>query len=517
MLENSIIKEMGEAGIRVCKEKKEMMKKGLQFYKEFGKDKSDLCKSLRTSFEFIKNQDNDEMTLVDLVEEDTKVVYDPKGLGIIGNVKEAADVLENALEQVEGQIGQIEKSLKECTEKLDKANNLNKHPYILQAILMHSKLSAKSRYYAFIFDFDGKKWRKYEDEEVTEVSEETVFNEATKYKEDKPLLLVYIKHNYHQTINPSHKNFALSVSKLISTENKQGIDCYESSLPYELKRQVFNDNIKLDIELMDKNCTMICNKGFDLYQKRYKLLMKNKRLPNYFHWNLVAYLENNKCQSHRYVLLDSVIKELTEGTMSLEALEENDILYGALNDTFVKQGSTPPLLKLTSEEVAQVKTQEKELITYSICKKLQQDILLKLLKRNWTEAMNDMAIYLSNGLYSNDFTKRMVEDLIRMLSLMFVSMVSLHLMNNQLNDILTPLKYITGHVMKWINAKDPHIKHCKSYLNFIFEECKKAIPKEIAKEFETELKSLDVHVVSTNATIPLTTVFSSNQYRKLLI
>jgi hypothetical protein len=507
MLENSVVKEMGDAGIKSCKEKAEMMKNELQFYKEFGKDKADLCKSLRTSFEFIKNQDNDEITFVDLVEEGTKIVYDPKGLEIAGNVKEAAEVLENALDQVEGQVEQIEKTLKECTEKLHKANNLNKYPYILKAILMHHKVPTESRYYSFIFDFDGNKWRRYEDEEVIEVSEETVFNEASKYKEDKPLFLIYTKHDFHQTINPPPKNFALSASKLITTGNKQGINCYSSILPYEVKRQVFNDNIKFDTELMDKNCTMICNKSFDLYSKRYKVLMKNKKLPNYSHWNLVAYLENNKCLSHRYVLLDSIIKELTEGTMSLELLEESDTLYEALN-TFAKQYSDPPPLKLTGEEIAQVKAQEKELIAYTICKKSQQGIIIKLINKNWTEAMNGIEMYLSNGLYSNDFARRTAEDLMKVLSLRFMSMVSFHLMNNQLNDMLIALKYITRDLTGWIDRDDPHMKHCRRYLDLIFKECGGVMSKEVAKEFETELKSFDVRILEKNKIIPLTTVYS---------
>lgn len=51
-------------------------------------------------------------------------------------------------------------------------------PYYLHAICVHDGSAQSGHYYAFIYDRFQKKWRKYNDIRVTDVSEEEVFEQS---------------------------------------------------------------------------------------------------------------------------------------------------------------------------------------------------------------------------------------------------------------------------------------------------------------------------------------------------
>jgi ubiquitin carboxyl-terminal hydrolase 25/28 len=49
-----------------------------------------------------------------------------------------------------------------------------KHPYNLHSILIHDGQAGSGHYYAYIVEPESKKWRKYSDINVTEVTHEEV-------------------------------------------------------------------------------------------------------------------------------------------------------------------------------------------------------------------------------------------------------------------------------------------------------------------------------------------------------
>jgi ubiquitin carboxyl-terminal hydrolase 25 len=55
---------------------------------------------------------------------------------------------------------------------------MNKYPYHLHAICIHDGSAQSGHYYAFIYDRYQKKWHRFNDMRVVEVSEEDVFNES---------------------------------------------------------------------------------------------------------------------------------------------------------------------------------------------------------------------------------------------------------------------------------------------------------------------------------------------------
>mmetsp|Transcript_21701 Transcript_21701/g.20808 ORF Transcript_21701/g.20808 Transcript_21701/m.20808 type:complete len:113 (+) Transcript_21701:1482-1820(+) len=73
----------------------------------------------------------------------------------------------------------MEAQIKELNEQIAIAyKHMNKTPYYLHAIIVHDGNAQSGHYFAFIFDWFQKKWRKYNDIRITEVSEEEVFTNS---------------------------------------------------------------------------------------------------------------------------------------------------------------------------------------------------------------------------------------------------------------------------------------------------------------------------------------------------
>ena len=89
------------------------------------------------------------------------------------------------LQKVYGSVSDRMKKISEGIEAREQAiacsfdkQELKKMPYNLHAVLVHEGQTTGGHYWAFIFDRPSGSWRKYNDVNVTEVSEETVWNES---------------------------------------------------------------------------------------------------------------------------------------------------------------------------------------------------------------------------------------------------------------------------------------------------------------------------------------------------
>lgn len=55
---------------------------------------------------------------------------------------------------------------------------MNKTPYHLHAMCIHDGNAHGGHYYALVYDRFNKKWRKFNDIRITDITEEEVFKEA---------------------------------------------------------------------------------------------------------------------------------------------------------------------------------------------------------------------------------------------------------------------------------------------------------------------------------------------------
>jgi ubiquitin carboxyl-terminal hydrolase 25/28 len=77
-------------------------------------------------------------------------------------------------------------------KEIEKAyREINKTPYYLYSLLIHEGGADSGHYYSYTYDFEGKKWRKYNDINITEEIEEQVLREAKGVNATSAYYLVY--------------------------------------------------------------------------------------------------------------------------------------------------------------------------------------------------------------------------------------------------------------------------------------------------------------------------------------
>lgn len=69
--------------------------------------------------------------------------------------------------------------------------DINKTPYYLYSLLIHEGGADSGHYYSYTFDFQANKWRKYNDINITEETEEQVLKEGKGGSAASAYYLVY--------------------------------------------------------------------------------------------------------------------------------------------------------------------------------------------------------------------------------------------------------------------------------------------------------------------------------------
>lgn len=103
------------------------------------------------------------------------------------NLKQRADELRPELAEIEEQIQKLEEEVESVFERY------RDHPYRLHAVFMHAGSHTGGHYWICIYDFQKNIWRKYNDETVTEVSEEAVLEKIDQDRPPTSTGIVYVR------------------------------------------------------------------------------------------------------------------------------------------------------------------------------------------------------------------------------------------------------------------------------------------------------------------------------------
>lgn len=95
-------------------------------------------------------------------------------------IKNLSTKLQSIKKEKLAKLEELEKSLKKDKEEYQNIySNMKKYKYLLSSILIHDGSADSGHYYSYIFDHDCKKWRKFNDIQVTdEIDETKVLNES---------------------------------------------------------------------------------------------------------------------------------------------------------------------------------------------------------------------------------------------------------------------------------------------------------------------------------------------------
>jgi ubiquitin carboxyl-terminal hydrolase 25/28 len=138
--------------------------------KETDFEKLDLPNVLEETSAFVEMAQKD---MPDLFTEPTKVKSD--GL---------ASCLDQRAEELRPDVAELHNDMDALEHEIDTVfESCKDHPYRLHAIFIHAGSHSGGHYWIYIYDFQNDIWRSYNDERVTEVTEEAVFE---KVKRDHP-------------------------------------------------------------------------------------------------------------------------------------------------------------------------------------------------------------------------------------------------------------------------------------------------------------------------------------------
>ena len=492
MEENNQMRKLNKAGTEAYKAKLSTLKKSLESYTTFGAEKIDLLKSLITAKEFLKSHSKDNIAVVDMYD-NASIVYDPNGVEIQGDTTGAVNLLEATIKQVSEQINQLKNKIKEYETLLHKYEKQDKYCYDLHAVLMHSGGAEGGHYYAFIRDREKDIWRKYNDEMVTEVSEKIVLQEAigNSINPASAYFLIYVARNYIKEEMKKIEEYAVYSTRFICPNLSDTMNYYCCIIPSKIFSEVSKDNLDNNSSLLNEKSAMVCDEIVKEYRRRHNKLINKKTLSQYKYWNLVSWLESIKSKCYKYVLADSIIREINESFITLEMLDRNSSFFKMLSKAMgIHCDCSLAYLNLNHKEHQQIEEEEIKLRKYIINLRIQYQILKSCLAKNWLGALHIIDVYLSNHFYYDEVNKGNMIQMLKFLILRLMSEISLSIMNSDFKQAIVILTEVSKKVTRHVEWNNSHIEHFKRYIKYVIGSCAEAIPESILIQFNNELQGI---------------------------
>lgn len=505
MLENRVMSSKIRAEVREYKKKVRILEQALEKFKNYGNDKLNLQNVMKTAVQFFSSQQNEKQ----VEEYDAIKVFDPNKIGDLGKGKEC---MENAIhflqtfeKSIADQINAMEAQLKVYKEMVIHSYDLmKKNEYYLHSILIHAGQADSGHYYSFIFDFDQQKWRKYNDIQITEETEENVFQSAIGDPTSAASAygLIYVSKERKMQGNasaPFLRQFSLTDSNIEQVKAEVApekiMDVYSSLLPPKLKKEVYEDNAKLENEISEFRAGSLVKKVGDTFNSRFETLMQVKdQKPfekTYPLFNFICYLDSQKNPLFKWQLLDVTLKDNLEGQIGLEVLEQDDPIYKKLQSTFMKNCKNKPSgLILSKNEAYNLDVTKGSYIKALTEKTTYEYLVNNLLASKWESSHQAICFYMENKLYSNSDQRKKVLDIIKLLSLRFASLICEMIMKNDMGNCLLFTKLLSQLCIFYIDKDDPHTKHALSLLNYVFTEISELMTQEQSSEIAIYLEEI---------------------------
>ncbi|EGR31008.1 ubiquitin carboxyl-terminal hydrolase family protein, putative [Ichthyophthirius multifiliis] len=157
-------------------------------------------------------------------------------------------VLEENIQKIQERVDLLQQKINFLQKNISQSyNNFNKNKYYLQAIIIHDGDAQSGHYYTFIQDLQQKKWRRYNDIQVSEETEENVFKEASGgWGKASAYSLVYVTYDSAIPV----ENMPMRLYQFPSNEHKI-VDYYYNLLSEEQQNQICVDNLKFQEEIED--------------------------------------------------------------------------------------------------------------------------------------------------------------------------------------------------------------------------------------------------------------------------
>ncbi|CAD8145218.1 unnamed protein product [Paramecium octaurelia] len=296
------------------------------------------------------------------------------------------------------------KEKNELVQKISQSyNNLKKQKYILQSILMHEGSPDAGHYFAYIYNFDDKKWYLFNDIHVQEETEQNVFKYAfgDQQNSKSAYLIQYVKDEktkQNQNQNQHVKQRLYSTSQNISTYLQDG---YGKLLSEKQKDILQKDNLKLKQEVIQQQLRGQIDTIVSIYLDYFKIANEKQKLFQLKQYQQIThkppYIENFAMflkmkpdeKMFKWVILDYAIKKMISQTNGIFGSADLDqTLKTQILEELSKFGQNKPIQPIPQNQEYQASLED-----YKLTLKL-QGIIAYILEQYNNNSLKETIIAL---------------------------------------------------------------------------------------------------------------------------
>lgn len=272
----------------------------------------------------------------------------------------AKAVIQTNIDGLRSYLNEVKKQVSEMKEQVEKLKQqikaiydvpeLKNHQYVLHSILVHDGQAGSGHYYAYIYEWDSKIWRKYNDIHVTEVdAAEVMENSVGGMGQQSAYCLFYVDPNVIAKGNKLMRQYSMA---------NETTDAYSDFIPEHLKDEVNKDNTKMMLEIVEYQISSQVKEIQDNYVERQSIAstqaqtakdnkVKNTNMQHEL-INFAVYLEvENKSALSKWMIFDACVTKVDPHKRSLTGITSDDPLYVKLKTQFLgKTRDTPMAMEL---------------------------------------------------------------------------------------------------------------------------------------------------------------------------
>eukprot|EP00826_Nyctotherus_ovalis_P056856 TRINITY_DN7755_c0_g1_i15.p1 TRINITY_DN7755_c0_g1~~TRINITY_DN7755_c0_g1_i15.p1 ORF type:complete len:771 (+),score=212.17 TRINITY_DN7755_c0_g1_i15:500-2812(+) len=441
---------------QVEKLKEELVEKQklLETYLQFGKEKQSLLATLNATLEFLQHQSS--------AHKKSPLYFETKASSKVSN---AADAIKEYASCVSKKIASLEEEIEDVRKRIRTAyDGMKAVPYELHSIWAHSGVPESGHYYAYIYDKTHKKWRKYNDRQVTDEDRDNIFPPPQNTK-PAPILssaycLIYTKKEDSVHSKPGTQSMMLC--------KELSVDSYYELIPEALGRLVNEDNRRLEREIIEcknrKATGNICKE----YNHAISILQSSMRKLGVEAINFVFYLYTVRNLVYRWLLLDQTVKNVQGEKAGLDLLLKNAKAVAELNEEIKNTRAPFYVAALAGSDAASLssaKAKFKEVVLDWIT---QRYVLEGIVRKDWMKALNGITFYLVQAKHTSSKNGETMNDILKVLLLRLFSYVNESLIAKNIPEAIKYVDLVSAVCVSYISRKDPHKKFMYMLFTSVF-------------------------------------------------
>lgn len=367
MLENRKAVEELRIEVDILREKATKLSEHIQQFKDYNGNKQELSSILNSTAHLLQSN-------VDSMDSDTNDVdgislFSPKNLCKAVDPGSNDEMLNKMIDYLTAlqartneQVAAMENKYNDLQAEIKGYyKSIDKTPYHLQSILIHDGNHESGHFYTFIKDFAKGTYRRYNDHNVSDVTEERVREESIGGLGNiSAYCLIYVNEEIYKTCcNPNLQKYELQY------RDKVAQDEYNKIVPADLAELVYIENDDLMRTIEETEASEKAKEIMDLYDKRMEILTKFmeefKNKVNLLYVSSIAqffYVPPKKPQEEKsllgkWLLLHICVREKTGKEDGLAGLKEENPLYEKLRNGLISAShkNAPASLNLNDTDV----------------------------------------------------------------------------------------------------------------------------------------------------------------------